>query len=104
MPEGSSSAAPVTSPGPSNRSTMLRGFLVSTRLGSAIECPGAWNKVESATLADNDNRYFAAPIKQILNGRPRFRRQECGFKIRWRTNANRSASSVGAVRPEKLVL
>jgi hypothetical protein len=27
MPDGSSSAAPVTSPGPNNRNNMLRGFL-----------------------------------------------------------------------------
>jgi hypothetical protein len=43
--------------------------LASARLGSAIKCLGAWNQVESATLAGNDNRYFAAAIKQILTGR-----------------------------------
>jgi hypothetical protein len=37
MPDGSSSAAPVTNPGPSSRSTMLRGLLVSGRLGSVMK-------------------------------------------------------------------
>jgi hypothetical protein len=38
MPDGSSSAAPVTNPGPSNRSSMLLGFfLVSERLVSAMK-------------------------------------------------------------------
>src|ERR1700738_4601907 len=34
MPEGSSSAAPVTSPGPSNRSSMFPGFLFLDFLAS----------------------------------------------------------------------
>jgi hypothetical protein len=51
---------------------MLRGFLTSGRLESAIKCLGAWNQVESATLANNDNRYFAPTIKQILTGRSAF--------------------------------
>src|SRR5690348_15304860 len=37
MPEGSSSAAPVTKPGPSNRSSMFRGFLTSERIGSVMK-------------------------------------------------------------------
>src|SRR5436305_6091229 len=37
MPEGSSSAAPVTKPGPSNRSTMFWGFLTSERIVSVMK-------------------------------------------------------------------
>src|SRR2546430_1934757 len=37
MPDGSSSAAPVTSPGPSSRRTMFLGFLVSARLVPAMK-------------------------------------------------------------------
>jgi hypothetical protein len=37
MPDGSSSAAPVTSPGPSNRSTIFLDFLASGRLVLAMK-------------------------------------------------------------------
>src|SRR3954454_9176321 len=47
MPEGSSSAAPVTSPGPSNRSTRFRGFLGSERIVSVMKIFDGLGSAES---------------------------------------------------------
>src|SRR6266404_1619748 len=64
MPDGSSSAAPVTSPGPSSRSTIRQGFLNSERLVSAMNFFEMRYQPDRRTLAW-DIRGFQRAIKAI---------------------------------------
>src|ERR1700733_14043140 len=69
MPDGSSSAAPVTRPGPSNRSTMFWGFLAfnflrSGRLASVMKFCEVRDKLEDQALA-RKHRLFSPAIKEI---------------------------------------
>src|SRR6185312_12141743 len=66
MPDGSSSAAPVTRPGPSSRSTMLRGLLACAFLGSTMNrCDGVGAGLNQGGPCRKDIRHFAPAIKEI---------------------------------------
>src|SRR5581483_10023471 len=60
MPDGSSSAAPVTSPGPSSRSTTPREGLDTGRVVSVIECLRSGS--DAANLGSLDQTAFCGKV------------------------------------------